>query len=730
MNEKAKVTGPDTDLELGKDISQSKITKDELLRRTIELSKVHEIALNIETVKNVGDVYELVVESAVDIPGVRFVIIHQKDESGEYLTTPYYSKIRDQTGKAALKAIGFDLEKQLGKDPTSNKLQLPIAKLKLAKDYLSNGRIIVKERFSELLDGCWSKKTCDTIQKVAGFKKFVIIPLITKTEPESIIVFYLDDDVPQYILETMVSHCVLAINNVSLLENREKALQNLSESKAMLSNIMDSVADGIIVTDLNGAIIQVNQGILNMDGFHSKDEILGKNFLEFIAPGDHQMALDGIQSLLKGETIGTAEFTAVRTNSSEFPFEVSGALLKDASDNPTGVIVVMRDITERKQAEKVLKESERRYRLLAENAKDAIWTVDMNMRPTYISPSITYLLGYTIEEAMANPMEAVYTPASFEIAMKVLAEELALENMEQKDLSRSRTVELELNRKDGSIVPVEGNFSFIRDPDGQPIGILAIARDITERKQEEERRLELERKAQVSSRLATIGELASGIAHEINNPLSGVIGYSDILMQQEDLPEEVKREIKVINEGGKRVASIVNRILTFARYDKPEKEPVDINEIINTTVAMRSYTMEASNISVTTQLDSELPKIIADGGQLQQVFLNIILNAEKEMILSHNKGNFSIKTESVDSTIRISFTDDGPGIAKENLDKIFDPFFTTREVGEGTGLGLSICHGIITEHKGRIYAESKRGKGATFVIELPMVTTMEVNTLH
>ena len=140
---------------------------------------------------------------------------------------------------------------------------------------------------------------------------------------------------------------------------------------------------------------------------------------------------------------------------------------------------------QQEQMKEALQESERRYRLLAENAKDAIWTVDMNMRPTYMSPSITYLLGYTVEEAMAKPMEAVYTPASFEIAMKVLAEELAIENIEQKDLSRSRTLELELNRKDGSIVPIEGKFTFLRDSDGRPVEILVIARDITDRKQAE-----------------------------------------------------------------------------------------------------------------------------------------------------------------------------------------------------------------------------------------------------
>ena len=149
---------------------------------------------------------------------------------------------------------------------------------------------------------------------------------------------------------------------------------------------------------------------------------------------------------------------------------------------------------EHKQAEEELRESERRYRLLVEDARDVIWTVDMNMRPTYISPSITPLLGYSVEEAMALPMEVVYTPASFETAMKVLAEELAIEDMEQKDLYRSRTLELELNRKDGSIVPVESQFTFVRGPDGRPIAILAIVRDITERKQAEEALRESEEK--------------------------------------------------------------------------------------------------------------------------------------------------------------------------------------------------------------------------------------------
>ncbi len=624
---------------------------------------------------------------------------------------------------------------------------------------------------------------------------------------------------------------------------------------------------------------------------------------------------------------------------------------------------LQQEITERRKVEEALRESERRYRLLTENAKDVIWTVDMNMRPTYMSPSITRLLGYSVEEAMVLPMEAVYAPASFETAMKVLAEELAIENMEQKDLYRSRTLELELNRKDGSMVPVEVKFSFIRGPDGRPVEILAIARDITERKRAEEALRENEEKLQrmfesatdgivvtdlngnimemneaavhlygsdskgkligqsafefiaerdrvrvmeilgsakedgqirrnveitfltedgreyfaevssallrdaagnsagfiaivrditerkqvedqikqtakqwrttfdsitdlvsicgkdfrlirvnkafadvvkmkpeeligkpcyeivhgtneplpncphkvtmetrksssveffephlgihlevatspifnengevvasvhlirditerkrmegqliITDRLASIGELSSGIAHELNNPLTSVIGFSELLLDR-DVPDDIKEDLEVINREAKRTAQVVRSLLTFARKHDTEKKPVDIHNIIQKVLELRAYEQKVSNIQVNTRFAPDLPEITADGFQLQQVFINIIINAEHFMIEAHRRGTMTITTERVGDIIRASFADDGPGIAKGNLGHLFDPFFTTKEVGKGTGLGLSICYGIITEHGGRIYAESKLGKGATFVVELPI----------
>jgi signal transduction histidine kinase/CheY-like chemotaxis protein len=253
------------------------------------------------------------------------------------------------------------------------------------------------------------------------------------------------------------------------------------------------------------------------------------------------------------------------------------------------------------------------------------------------------------------------------------------------------------------------------------LSVIHVLRDTSERKRMEEERRKLEQRAQINSRLVAIGEMASGIAHEINNPLTAVIGYAHLLLEQE-VPEHLRTDLMMINEGAQRVSGIVNRLLTFARQHRPRREAVDINTVITTTLNLYAYELKTSNIAVKTHLASGGITTVADPGQLQQLFLNIIVNAEKEMKIAHNGGRLTIRSLRHDDYIRVSFSDDGPGIAPENLERIFDPFFSTREVGEGTGLGLSVCHGIVAEHGGRIYAESKQPGGTRFVIELPVVT--------
>jgi signal transduction histidine kinase/sensor domain CHASE-containing protein len=223
----------------------------------------------------------------------------------------------------------------------------------------------------------------------------------------------------------------------------------------------------------------------------------------------------------------------------------------------------------------------------------------------------------------------------------------------------------------------------------------------------------------LTDRLASIGEMASGIAHELNNPLTSIIGLSEIVARSE-VPASVKEDMGLIKSESHRAADIVRNLLSFARKANAVKQPANINEIINDVLKLRSYEHGVHNIKIIKELDAQLPVIMIDTAQIQQVFINIILNAEYAMINAYGKGTLRIKSEIAENRLKVSFTDDGPGIDPVNLRRIFDPFFTTKEEGKGTGLGLSICYGIITAHNGRIYAVSEPGKGATFIVELPL----------
>jgi signal transduction histidine kinase len=270
--------------------------------------------------------------------------------------------------------------------------------------------------------------------------------------------------------------------------------------------------------------------------------------------------------------------------------------------------------------------------------------------------------------------------------------------------------EVTIIRKDGSEVPVEVTYaysSYRRKPAN-----VGYIRDISERKKMEEQLI-------VSDRLASIGELASGVAHELNNPLTGIIGFSELLLKK-NVPEEIREDLKIINREAQRTAQVVRNLLTFARKHDTTKKSVNINQAIQSVLDLRAYEQKVHNIEVVTNFAPGLPEITADVFRLQQVFINIIINAEYFMAQAHSEGKLTITTERKGNVIRASFADDGPGINKKFLKHLFNPFFTTKEVGKGTGLGLSICHGIVTEHGGRIYAENRPKKGAVFIVELPL----------
>ncbi len=225
-----------------------------------------------------------------------------------------------------------------------------------------------------------------------------------------------------------------------------------------------------------------------------------------------------------------------------------------------------------------------------------------------------------------------------------------------------------------------------------------------------------------SEKLAAVGQLISGIAHELNNPLTGVVGWTQYLLSQ-NLAPEMRGHLTTVNDQAQRAARIVQNLLIFSRQHKPERSGVSINSVVENTLALRNYELVVNNIEVHRRLSSDLPSIYADPHQLQQVLLNLIINAEQAMLGARKSGNLYLKTEASTDGVLISVSDDGPGMTPDLLKKVFDPFFTTKPIGQGTGLGLSISYGIVEEHGGRIWATSEPGRGATFYISLPLQTS-------
>ena len=610
------------------------------------------------------------------------------------------------------------------------------------------------------------------------------------------------------------------LNNI---EREQQIQETLRQSEEKLRIIIESIPQGVAVSDLNARILQVNNAVLQLHGY-GRQELIGHSAFTLIAEEDHAGAMDNLKKTLETGRSGVLEYTFTRKDGSTFPAQLSAALIKDGAGKPIGFVAVTEDITDRKRAKEALEKSEERYRQLTENAGEAILVIQDGVIK-FINPKAAELSGYSIDEMVSSPFvkfihpddsdmvtdryakrlkgepvpqiydfriirkdgdirwgELNAVPISWEDRPAVLcfmdditerknAEEALqaernklqslIDAMEdnitiqdtkyniiyQNEPSRiafgdhlrekcyriyagrekicggcpvqkafqdgkSHTVEMTKVMPSGEVAFWENTANPIRDAGGRVVSCLEVAKNITDRKKMQEQLI-------LTERLASIGQLAAGMAHELNNPLTGVIGFSEVLLEK-DLPENIKEELVTINREARRAAKVVKGLLTFTREQGAEKTLMDINSIIQSILQLRSYEQRARKIEVDTRFASDLPQVMGNGVQLQQVFLNIIINAEQAMVGAHGRGKLTVATERVGNIVRASITDDGPGISPNNMKKLFTPFFTTREVGKGTGLSLSICHGIVTEHGGKLYAESKLDAGATFVVELPI----------
>ncbi len=278
---------------------------------------------------------------------------------------------------------------------------------------------------------------------------------------------------------------------------------------------------------------------------------------------------------------------------------------------------------------------------------------------------------------------------------------------------------LRLHKTDGALVWIE--VTARAESVGDALHIDALIRDVSDRKKLEDQSRDLYHQLLQAERMAALGQTISGVAHELNNPLATILSWAERLAEA-PVDERAKRGLEVILGEAERAARIVRNLLTFARKRQSTRMMVDVNEVLRETLSIRSYEQRVSNIQVIQALAAGLPEVFADGHQVKQVVLNLIINAEQAMLAANGRGTLVVRTwqDAERDSIVLEVNDDGPGIAEESQGKVFDPFFTTKEVGKGTGLGLSVAYAIVQEHGGRIWLSSRKGLGASFFVELPV----------
>ncbi|MBU0990925.1 MAG: response regulator [Proteobacteria bacterium] len=372
-----------------------------------------------------------------------------------------------------------------------------------------------------------------------------------------------------------------------------------------------------------------------------------------------------------------------------------------------------------------LRENEEKYRLIAENVSDVIWTMDLDMQFTYISPSSERLLGYVAEDLLGKGAKDVLAYSSFEVAVKALADDLIQNSQGEKGLHSSRVLDLKMVCKDGKNIWTEARISFIRDEDNTPLGIMGISRDISVR-------LNLESQLRHAQKMEAVGTLAGGIAHDFNNLLQAIQGYSELLIHHKKETDPDYRKLKEIVHTARRAGELTQQLLTFSRKVESKMRPVRLNRELEQVVKLLRRTIPKM-ISINLKVEKNLRIINADPMQIEQILINLAVNAKDAM---PDGGRLDIQTKNIvldghfcesypglepGEYVLLTVADSGCGMTNETRERIFDPFFTTKISGEGTGLGLSMVYGIVKSHNSLILCASKKDKGSTFDIYFPAI---------
>ncbi len=466
------------------------------------------------------------------------------------------------------------------------------------------------------------------------------------------------------------------------------------------ADIVSALPDAVVVTGLDRRVLAVNRAAADLLGSQVTD-LVGQLTADHVASAERPHVAEQEDRVFAGEVQRYETKVLNRETGEERDVAVSSGPFR-VDDELIGTVATLRDITEPKRAHDTLSRSEARYRNLVESASDAIVTLDANGRFTTVNHAAEIISGYRREELVGQWFAPMLSDDELPKALAHFQKALAGET----GLFESR-----FYRKDGDARTISITYSTPqRDEE-----VLCLIRDVTDQKMLQEQLIQ-------SEKMSAIGQLVSGVAHELNNPLAGISAFAQLLLAEKRFPPDQRTAAETIYSEARRASRIVQNLLTFARQHKAEKGPAAINQVLDDTLELRGYELRVRGIDVRREYDEALPDTMGDAHQLQQVFLNLITNAEQAMERAEGRHHrLTVRTRRSGDAIRIEIEDTGSGVPPNLLERIFNPFFTTKPTGHGTGLGLSISLGIVREHEGRIWAENAAQGGARFVVELPVI---------
>lgn len=474
------------------------------------------------------------------------------------------------------------------------------------------------------------------------------------------------------------------------------------EAESRFTDLFETLHEGVYISQPDGTLVDANPALVRTLGYSDKEDLFSAR------PEDHFFNPSEFGPLLavldRQGFLRDQEILLRRKDGASIPVLNSCVAIRDASGQIVRIQGSLVDITERRQMERRLREEQEFVRRLVACFPDVIVVLDTDGRYTFVSPRIQELLGYTPEEFVDGTLEERPHPDDRDAVMKFFTNLVS-------GKTPVGTVEYRTRHKDGSWRVFRANASPLTDSEERVIGVVASARDVTEAKRLEQQLLQ-------SEKLAAIGQMVSGVAHELNNPLTAIIGISDLL--RERAPDDSsRRQTELVQKQARKAAGLVQGLLMFSRPSRPLSQKIRIEDLIDRAIDLRRGVLDSCRIAIALEHANDLPAVDADPNQLAQVFVNILSNAEQGISSARDHGRIEIHTGVSDGKLEILIDDDGPGIPAEIRSKIFDPFFTTRRAGGGSGLGLTICLVIVKEHGGSIEAQSSPLGGARLRILLP-----------